>query len=50
MTSLYASEIAGLVSNPESDVTELFPDATCAHLTGFLRCAIRDISGNVSAL
>jgi hypothetical protein len=39
MTSLYASEIAGLFSNPERDVTELFPGATYAHLTGF--CAVR---------
>jgi len=49
MTSLYASEIAGLFSNPERDVTELFPDATYAHLTGFLRCASRDISSNIRA-
>jgi hypothetical protein len=34
MTSLYVSEIGSLVSNPERDVTELFPRATCAHLTG----------------
>jgi hypothetical protein len=34
ITSLYGSEIAGLVSNPERDVTELFSDATCAHLAG----------------
>jgi hypothetical protein len=34
MTSLYGSEIAGLVSNPERDVTEYFPGATYAHLAG----------------
>jgi hypothetical protein len=34
MTSLYASEIAGLFPNLDRDVTELFPDATYAHLTG----------------
>ncbi len=46
MTSLYGSEIAGLVSNPERDVTELFPDTTYAHGVGFLRCMICDISIN----
>jgi hypothetical protein len=34
MTSLYGSEIAGVFSNPERDVTVLFPDATYAHLAG----------------
>jgi hypothetical protein len=34
MTSLYASEIGSLFSNPERDVTELFPDTTYAHLAG----------------
>ena len=35
MTSLYGSEIGSLFSNPERDVTELFPGATYAHLAGF---------------
>ena len=35
MTSLYVSEIECLFSNPERDVTELFPDTTYAHLAGF---------------
>ena len=34
MTSLYASEIGSHFSNPESDVTKLFPHATYAHLAG----------------
>src|SRR3984885_10059228 len=34
MTSLYASEIERLFSNPERDVTELFPRATYAQLAG----------------
>ena len=46
MTSLYGSEIAVLFSNPERDVTELFPDTSYAHLTGFLRGAGRDIRSN----
>ena len=46
MTSLYASEIECLFSNPERDVTELFPDASYAHLAGFLRRASRDIRDN----
>ena len=42
MTSLYASEIEGLFSNPERDVTELFPDAIYAHLAGlFALCGTR---------
>jgi hypothetical protein len=34
ITSLYGSEIDCLFSNPERDVTESFPAATCAHLAG----------------
>jgi len=49
MTSLYGSEIGGHFSNRKRDVKELFPDAACAHLTGFLRCTSRDISGNIRA-
>jgi hypothetical protein len=42
MTSLYGSEIGGLVSNPERDVTELFPGATYAHLVGLSEpCELR---------
>ena len=46
MTSLYVSEIECLFSNPERDVTGLFPDATCAHLPAFFEGAIRDIGSN----
>jgi hypothetical protein len=49
MTSLYGSEIAVLFSNPERDVTELFPDTSYAHLTGFLGCASRYFSSNIRA-
>ena len=49
MTSLYASEIERHFSNLKCDVKELFPDATYAHLTGFLRCASRDICSNFCA-
>jgi len=46
MTSLHGSEIDDLVSNPECDVTELFPDATYAHLAGLFTLVSRDISIN----
>ena len=46
MTSLYASEIECHFSNPDRDVTELFPDATYAHLAGLFTLVSRDISIN----
>jgi hypothetical protein len=49
MTSLYASEIAGLFPNLDRDVTELFPDATYAHFVGLFAVVMRGISGKVSA-
>jgi hypothetical protein len=40
------SEIVGLFSNPECDVTGLFSRATYAHLARLFELWIRDISSN----
>jgi hypothetical protein len=46
---LYGSEIERLFSNPERDVTELFPDTSYAHFIGLFAVAMRGIGSKISA-